>query len=45
MKAGRYGVTAELRRLIEGFKGNEENNTPVVSRSGGIGQKLRSGDR
>jgi len=44
-KAGRYGVTAELRRLIEGFKGHEKNNTPIVSRSGNIGQKLRSGDR
>ena len=45
MKAGRYGVTAELRRLIEGFKGHEKNNILVVSRSGQIGQKLRSGDR
>jgi hypothetical protein len=45
MKAGRYGVTAELRRLIEGFKGHERNNTPIVPRSGGIGQKPRSRDR
>jgi len=44
-KAGRYGVTAELKGLIEGFKGHEENNMPAVSRSGQIGQKLRSGDR
>jgi DNA-binding MarR family transcriptional regulator len=44
-KAGRYGVTAELMRLIEGFKGHEKNNIPVVSRSGQIGQKLRSGGR
>jgi len=45
MKAGRYGVTAELRRLIEGFKGHEKNNAPIVSRSGRIGQQLRGGDR
>ncbi len=45
MKAGRYGVTAELRRLIEDFKGHEKNNTPIVSGSGRVGQKLRSGDR
>lgn len=44
-KAEWYGVTVELRRLIEGFKGNGKNNTPVVSRSARIGQGPRSRDR
>jgi len=31
IKAGRYGVSAELRRLIGGFKGNEKNWSKLIT--------------